>query len=338
MQMFKFFKGLLLFLLINQNVESQSGISGQIIIDTTIWNPIVYLSIIPDFDQMNTMSNEMIIDKASIDNFGRFRFNTLYFPNEDNLFRIHLSKKSDPPASLIIGGKDENHFFLIANKNSSITIRDTCQQELIKGIVIEGYYPNQILRQINEIASYLDSASFNGTQIKIELIRGAIFDKLRSYADTCSNPLVGLYALYKSEFEKNYPINQQYYKNFLVKWKQERSSYFNEFRKKIPQSENFRGKFPFLICGAFLIIGFLACLSYFKLFKRNQNPLRDLSVQERKIFALIMEGKSNKEISDILIIGLSTVKSHINNIYSKLGISSRKDVLNLNLDNKNNGA
>jgi DNA-binding CsgD family transcriptional regulator len=50
-----------------------------------------------------------------------------------------------------------------------------------------------------------------------------------------------------------------------------------------------------------------------------------------------MEGKSNKEISDILLIGLSTVKSHVNSIYSKLGINSRKDVLNLNLDKKTNG-
>jgi DNA-binding NarL/FixJ family response regulator len=81
-------------------------------------------------------------------------------------------------------------------------------------------------------------------------------------------------------------------------------------------------------------IGFLICLAYIKLFKKKHDPLKDLSVQERKIFALLLEGKSNKEISEILLIGLSTVKSHVNNIYSKLEINSRKDLMNLNLDKK----
>jgi DNA-binding CsgD family transcriptional regulator len=326
-----------LFLSINHNLNAQTGIYGQIKIDTAIWAPVVYLSLISDFDDLNTMSNEMIIEKTRIDKSGQFHFETKYLPEKDNLFRIHISKKNDPPASLIIGGKDENHFFIIANKKSSVTIRDTSKLNFIKDIVTEGYYPNQLLRQIDEIASYLDTTSFTGSEVKVELIKNAIYDKLRSYADTSSNPLVGLYALYKINFEKNYPVNQQYYMNFLTKWKKERSSYFIEFRKKIPQADNYAAKFHYLINGIFLIIGFLACLAYFKLSKKDQNPLRDLSVQERKIFAMIMEGKSNKEISDILIIGLSTVKSHVNNIYSKLGINSRKDVLNLNLDKKNNG-
>jgi DNA-binding CsgD family transcriptional regulator len=324
-------------LTINNNIDSQTGISGHINIDTTIWAPVVYLSLIPDFDDLNSMSNEMIIERTIIDKSGQFHFDTKYLPEDDNLFRIHISKKNDPPASLIIGGKDENHFFIIANRKSSVTIRDTSKSKFIRGITIEGYYPNRLLRQIDETASYLDTTSFTGSPVKIELIKNAIFDKLRSYADTCSNPLAGLYALYKSKFEKNYPVNQQYYNNFLTKWKKERSSYFIEFRKKIPKSDNYGTGFPYLISGIFLIIGFLACLLYFKFSKKDQNPLRDLSVQERKIFAMIMEGKSNKEISDILTIGLSTVKSHVNSIYSKLRISSRKDAMNLNIDKKNNG-
>ncbi len=41
---------------------------------------------------------------------------------------------------LIIGGKDENHFFFIANRKSIITIEDTSNSEFIKDIVLEGYY------------------------------------------------------------------------------------------------------------------------------------------------------------------------------------------------------
>ena len=322
----------ILVIFFNQNLNSQPGIRGQITIDSSIWTPIVYLSLIPDFNEMFTMTSEMILDMAHINKNGEFDFDTHYLPDEDNLLRIHICKKNSPPASLIIGGNDENHFFLIANNKSETIVRNTSKTGLFKDIRFEGYYPNRMLQQIDEIANYLDTTSFNGSQIKIELVRNAIFEKLRHYADTCSNPIVSLYALYKSKFEKDYSINQLYYKNFLSKWRRERSTYFTEFRKKIPVFEGNGIWLNVLIAGVFLFIGFLLSLAYLKLFKKDQNLLRNLSVQERKIFALILEGKSNKEISEILNIGLSTVKSHVNSVYSKLDINSRKDVLNLNLD------
>jgi DNA-binding CsgD family transcriptional regulator len=317
---------------LNQNLSSQSGIKGKLVIDTTIWAPVAYLSLIPDLDNMYTMSNEMIIEKANIDDSGSFDFNTQYLPNEDVLIRFHVSKKGDLPASLIIGGKDENHFFFLANRKSNITIEDTSNSEFLKDIVLKGYIPNQTLQIVDRIANYLDTTSFNGPIIKTELIRSAIFEKLRVIADTCSNPLVSLYALYKSKFDINYSFNQQFYKNFLYRWRHLKDPYFLEFRKKLPPSRT-KGIVSSLLTGILsLMIGFLTCLAYFKLFKKKQNLLQDLSVQERRIFALILEGKSNKEISDDLNIGLSTVKSHVNNIYSKLQIRSRKEVLNFNFD------
>jgi DNA-binding CsgD family transcriptional regulator len=275
----------------------------------------------------------MIIDKSPIDKDGKFIFDIGYLPNEDNLFRIHISKKSDPVASLIIGGKDENHFFLIANNNSNLLIKDTCDQQFIKCIKIEGYYPNQILQKINKISYYLDSTSYFDSPVKNELIRSAIYEELRSYADTCTNLLVCLYALYKSNFEKNYPINKQYYKDFLSRWIHEQSPYLTEFKRKIPDIKEYKAEMSILIGLLSFIFGSILSISIFKLLKKNKNPLYDLSLQERKIFTLIMNGKSNKEISDELNIGLSTVKSHVNRIYSKLEIKSRKDILNLNIEN-----
>jgi DNA-binding CsgD family transcriptional regulator len=333
-QMFLNFKFQLLILLslTSQNLISQQGIKGQIVLDTTIWSPVAYLSLISDFDKMNTMTSEMIIEKADIDKSGRFGFRTIFLPKEDKLYRIHIAKRSDPPASLIIGGRDENYLFIIANSNSEVFIKDTSNTELLGDVIISGYYPNQMLQQIDEISSYLDTTNFNGSPIKTELVRSTIFENLRIYADTCSNPLIALYALYKSNFQENYSVNQQYFKDFLTKWKLERSTYFDEFRKQI-QIPKIYGKGFLLLIGSLLFIsGFLVCYFVLNRFKKKLNPMRDLSVQERKIFSLIIEGKSNKEISDNLNIGMSTVKSHVNSIYSKLDINSRKDILNLNLD------
>jgi DNA-binding CsgD family transcriptional regulator len=328
---------LILLSFFSQLGTSQTRVEGYLFVDTTIWRPVVYLSIIDNFDRMNSMAKEMIIDQTSIDKSGYFRFITRYLPEDDHLFRIHISRKSDPPASLIIGGKEENHIFFIANRKSNICLNDTRSTDFINRIVVSGYSPNNSFREINEVYSYVDSTSLNDSPIKIDLIRNAVNEKLRLIADTCSNSLVSIYALYKSQFEKNYPINQQFYNKFLKKWKNEKSPYLVEFRKKIPISKNYGLLIKFLIGGISLIIGFLTCLAYYKFLKKDQNPLRNLSIQERKIFALLLEGKSNKEISEILLIGLNTVKTHVNNIYSKLDINSRKDILNLNLNNKNNG-
>lgn len=280
---------------------------------------------------MYTMSNAMIIDQAVIGDSGKFSFDTKYFPERDNLFRIHFSKKSDPPATLNIGGTNENHIFLIASKHSNITIKNYSEHDYIKDLKVIGYYPNTILKQIDVIAGYADSTALTISTVKNDLIKSAVFEKLRIIADTCSNPLVALYAVYKGDFEKNFPVNQQFYKNFLSKWRNENSSYFKNFKNKIPAKPSLSGQ-TLIICILSFTAGFLICL-FVKYRKPNKKIfIQDLSLQERKIYGLLIDGKSNKEIADLLIIELSTVKSHISSIYSKLNVSSRKDILNLNLD------
>lgn len=59
------------------------------------------------------------------------------------------------------------------------------------------------------------------------------------------------------------------------------------------------------------------------------DPLERLTNQEKKIVDLISEGKTNKEIANELAVSLSTIKTHTNNIYKKLGANSRAQVLNM---------
>lgn len=52
-----------------------------------------------------------------------------------------------------------------------------------------------------------------------------------------------------------------------------------------------------------------------------------LSARELAVLALILEGKSNREIASHLFITLATVKSHIQRIYAKLEVSNRNEAL-----------
>ena len=54
-----------------------------------------------------------------------------------------------------------------------------------------------------------------------------------------------------------------------------------------------------------------------------------LSIREHEIFLLIVAANSNKEIAQQLNISVNTVKYHIKNVYEKLQVKSRKEVLSI---------
>jgi two-component system response regulator DevR len=55
------------------------------------------------------------------------------------------------------------------------------------------------------------------------------------------------------------------------------------------------------------------------------SPLDQLSPQERRILELIAEGKTNKEIGEIVYLSDKTVKHYVSNILNKLGMSRRSE-------------
>ena len=55
--------------------------------------------------------------------------------------------------------------------------------------------------------------------------------------------------------------------------------------------------------------------------------MESLTAREKEVIILIAQGKGNKEIATELGIQLKTVKNYINNIYSKLQVKSRYDVI-----------
>jgi len=68
----------------------------------------------------------------------------------------------------------------------------------------------------------------------------------------------------------------------------------------------------------------------------NQPPAPglDLTEREREVLALMVEGLNNTQIAGRLSVSPSTIKSHVSNILSKLGVASRTEAVSLALRNQ----
>jgi NarL family two-component system response regulator LiaR len=62
-------------------------------------------------------------------------------------------------------------------------------------------------------------------------------------------------------------------------------------------------------------------------------PGFDLTERELVVLALMVEGLNNTQIAGRLIVSPSTIKSHVSNILSKLGVASRTEAVTLALRN-----
>ena len=88
----------------------------------------------------------------------------------------------------------------------------------------------------------------------------------------------------------------------------------------------------------FLIPFILLIFSFGMIIEQNKEKEKlkkidsyNLTKTEKKIVLLILEKKKNQEIAEHMFVEVSTIKTHINNIYKKIGIKSRQELFyNLN--------
>lgn len=300
-------------------------LSGNIELDES-WSPVIYLSYIPTFNDMYLIANEAMISKTKIDSLGNFSFDISFLPENDNLFRLHIVKKGDAPNTLIIGGKDENHMFLLANCNSTIEINSSFSTPPFKNVSFRRSSSNSAFGGITNLVFMADSIANESGNTKKRFIENQLHEKLRYIADTCSNPLISLYAIYNSNFETNYQSNVDFYETFTTKWKNQENGYFEAFRKELPLP-NDKSNTGIIILLAIVLIS----ISFYfgKWTKKKETGINKLSVQERKVFELLRKGATNQEISEDCHIEISTVKSHVSSIFAKLNLKSRKEAMNM---------
>ncbi len=88
---------------------------------------------------------------------------------------------------------------------------------------------------------------------------------------------------------------------------------------------------PYVLYGLFLVTYFLnfSLPTPIGLDQVSENFLSAYKItdREREIIQMVIQGKSNADIAGELFISLATVKTHLHNIYQKVGVDSRYDLL-----------
>jgi len=57
----------------------------------------------------------------------------------------------------------------------------------------------------------------------------------------------------------------------------------------------------------------------------TKQPGYDLTEREMQVLEMVVQGQSNQQIADTMVVSLATVKAHISSILSKLQVSSRAE-------------
>jgi DNA-binding CsgD family transcriptional regulator len=276
-------------------------LSGKVMLDTG-WARKFYVCRMPGFDYMFTTSNAMITAEGDIDKAGNFSVDLPATPDEA-LYRLHFIRKGDPAATLIIGSRDVNHVFFIAKQADQINFEKTRGLPIGQS-GISGSKANSELNALLRLAA--NDTTGNNTLISI--------------AGASTSQLVGLLAI--SRTDKLSDAQKERVSGILSHYDQH-----NAYGAHILPEYRTINYWKLYMAGGILLFAALSLYGYV-FYKRRAvlNTWRELSQREMDIVGLILSGKSNKEVALALNIELSTVKTHVNNIYAKLGVANRKDL------------
>ena len=317
------------------------------------YNSAVYLSVIEDFRKISGVFPEQILAKASIDSTGFFKFTGNNLPSQNRIYRIHVDSCTENEQNIShFSGHCVNskEIIFIANNNTQLSFPFSFDKEMFCKVESNNEKANVFLK----IDSLKNDMRFAFGTYRSEANRKINSDKwfvtLQNYGELLDEPLAelyifsflsnrsnNLYSYYLKDLKKN-----NYYQDLLKRLQQKYpGSYY------VQQYENELNADLYLvnlekeksISWLIYLIGILLLLSIlmnFYLFKKitdqksRYSSTKNLTNQEQNILNLILQDKSNKEIASDMFVSLSTVKTHINNLYKKLNVTSREEVKNLN--------
>ena len=335
--LFSCFKGLSQYSFEGQIADEQSG-------------KTIYLSIIEDYRKFGRISMEQILKKTTTDSLGYFSFRGNNLNDDNRIYRIHLDDCSDATTN-------SEHFFgscefsksilFIANNNDTITFPTSFVNEALCEITSTNSKSSTFL----DIDVLKEEMAFDFNDFRSDANRKLNskkwFSTLQDFGENLDEPLAELYIFNFLSDKRNDTYN--YYLKDISK-----TNYYNELGERLiakypdaaftnlylneiaidQQLTNGNSSKSNLLKWLLLALLLLSIsLNVYFVFKQRNtsrnlqnDSLAKLTEQEHNIVQQILENKTNKEIAAAMFISISTVKTHINNVYKKLEVSSRDEI------------
>ena len=349
----KFQKYLLIAILCFPSIGiAQYQFTGEV--DKDNWPEPVYLSLIEDYRKLSGVYPEQIIQKTQPDSLGTFIFVGDHLPKGNHIYKIQTHNCS--------GTEEDNvHFdgfcpkskeiLFIAKNTDTIALPFSFDQEMFCKVVSTNQKSDAFIK-IDSLIHEMQYAFGKYRSTTSQKINAAKWlTTLQDYAQEQNEPLLELYVYSflsnkSNELHKYYleDLKQNvYYDELLDRLQQQypESPYTEQYRMELASDrflsnpEEHTAKKPWLPIIAILLL-LSVVLNLFQLYHHRKKKAvshllkeQNLTPQEQKILELILQDKTNKEIATTIFVSVSTVKTHINNLYKKLNVASREEVKSL---------
>ena len=342
-------KIVLVFLAFSAICQAQYSFSGYTNPDE--WENAVYLSIVEDYRKMSGVYAEQIIAKTTADETGFFEFTGNMLDAENRMYRIHVDKCSEIQ-------KNANHFnghcsdseelLFIAKNTDTLKLPFSFGNQVFCTIESNNPKANAFVK----IDSLKNDMRFAYGEFRSEANRKLNnkkwFKTLQYFGEALNEPIAELYIYaYLSDRSSdlhNYYVedlkHNAYYNNLKTRLQTNypnapyTKQYVNELNADrymlaaANGSSNFNWHFYLYVLLAISIV--INALFLYRNWKQNQSKTKNLkaklSKQEHIVLEHLLQNKTNKDIAEALFLSVSTVKTHTNNIYKKLNVTSREDV------------
>jgi DNA-binding CsgD family transcriptional regulator len=345
-------KILFFFLLISTFCKAQYSFSGYINPNET--ENSVYLSIVEDYRKMSGVYAEQIITKTKADATGYFEFKGNMLDVENRIYRIHIDKCSEMQ-------QDINHFnghcndseelLFIANNKDTLKLPFSFGNQVFCTIESNNPKANAFVK----IDSLKNDMRFAYGEFRSEANRKLNnkkwFKTLQYFGEAINEPIAELYIYaYLSNRSSNlhgYYVedlkDNSYYDNlksrletaypnapYTRQYKNELAADRHMLETSTTNSESNWNFYLYAILGISVILNVLFFVWFSKQKQSKIEGLKNkLSKQEQVVLGHLLNDKTNKDIAEVLFLSVSTVKTHINNIYKKLNVQSRDDAKSL---------
>ncbi len=342
---FKYTLVLLLGLLSNL-IFGQSEVSGYVNLPSG-WHNEIYLSVIYDYREMTDVQKKQIIAIAPInDSTGYFEFSEHLFVEKELIYRLHLTTDKDEVevylADFSKNGFGYNHIVFQAKKGDEVFLEPA--ETRVFGNVVSENDAAQSWQLLNDVEQDYRSRIF---ELGDDQLGHLDLEHQRNMLMVVEGKgfvagTVAAFFLLKEDVELStgyieaYKESRTYFYEILEELKTAHPFYADRLSKELAvidlqlngdelnqvKSEN---KILRIVAVGLLLL--VVVLLYWMKKIKKVAPVIELTKQEVRIQKLILDGLSNKEIAEELFISLSTVKTHINTLYKKRGVTSRKELV-----------